>query len=101
MAIHLPPLTGIPSVQPGDALGELLAQAIEENRVGTKPGDVLVVCQKIVSKAEGRVVARRVLAGLALGFVLGAPEIAILDDRDIVPRIAIFEFMVLNPTRSR
>jgi hypothetical protein len=39
-----------------------------------------------IDLAEGRVLARRVLDGLALGFVLGASEIAILDDRDIIPR---------------
>ena len=44
-------------VQPDDDLGALLAQAIEDARVGVKPGDVLVLCQKIVSKAEGRVIA--------------------------------------------
>ncbi len=34
----------------------LLAEAIEASRVGLKRGDVVAVCQKVVSKAEGRVV---------------------------------------------
>lgn len=51
------PIPGLPQVRPGDDLGDLLASAIATSRVGVKPGDVLVVCQKVVSKAEGRVVA--------------------------------------------
>ncbi len=51
------PIPGLPVVRPGDDLADLLANAIDGSRVGVKPGDVLVVCQKVVSKAEGRVVA--------------------------------------------
>lgn len=51
------PIPGLPQVRPGDDLAELLASAISTSRVGVKPGDVLVVCQKVISKAEGRVVA--------------------------------------------
>jgi coenzyme F420-0:L-glutamate ligase/coenzyme F420-1:gamma-L-glutamate ligase len=48
------PLTGIPEVGPGDELGSLVGDAVE--RVGgLEEGDVLVVAQKVVSKAEGRV----------------------------------------------
>ena len=43
-------------VQPGDDLAALLGDAIESARVGVKPHDVVVVCQKVVSKAEGAVV---------------------------------------------
>ncbi|HEX6115710.1 MAG TPA: coenzyme F420-0:L-glutamate ligase [Solirubrobacterales bacterium] len=42
---------GLPEVEPGAALGALLAAAAEP-----AAGDVLVVSQKVVSKAEGRVV---------------------------------------------
>lgn len=48
------PLTGLPEVQPGDDLAALLAAAIERTG-GLEDGDVLVVAQKAVSKAEGRV----------------------------------------------
>jgi coenzyme F420-0:L-glutamate ligase / coenzyme F420-1:gamma-L-glutamate ligase len=45
------PLAGVPEVREGDDLGTLIAAAVElEN------DDVVVVAQKIVSKAEGRVV---------------------------------------------
>jgi coenzyme F420-0:L-glutamate ligase/coenzyme F420-1:gamma-L-glutamate ligase len=57
VAILILPIPGLPSVQPGDDLAELIASAITVAKVGVKPGDVLVVCQKVVSKAEGRVVA--------------------------------------------
>lgn len=56
MALHILPIPGLPRIQPGDDLARLLASAIAESRVGAKDGDLLVVCQKVVSKAEGRVV---------------------------------------------
>lgn len=57
MSVHLLPIPGIPAIRPDDDLGAILAGAIDESRMGVKEGDILVVCQKIVSKAEGRVVA--------------------------------------------
>jgi coenzyme F420-0:L-glutamate ligase / coenzyme F420-1:gamma-L-glutamate ligase len=50
------PLEGIPEVEEGDDLAGLLAEAAGRTG-GFRPGDVLVVAQKAVSKAEGRVVA--------------------------------------------
>ena len=49
-------LEGLPFVQPGDDLVELVARALTQNDVTPRAGDVLVVAQKIVSKAEGRIV---------------------------------------------
>ena len=43
-------------VNSGDPLGEMLAGAIREGGENLQPGDVLAVCQKVVSKREGRVV---------------------------------------------
>lgn len=48
------PLTGIPEVRPGDDLAGLVGDALE-GVGGLEEGDVLVVAQKVVSKAEGRV----------------------------------------------
>lgn len=48
------PLAGIPEIRPGDDLAALLGDAAERLG-GLEPGDVLVVAQKAVSKAEGRV----------------------------------------------
>jgi coenzyme F420-0:L-glutamate ligase / coenzyme F420-1:gamma-L-glutamate ligase len=50
------PLEGIPEIVEGDDLAGLLAKAAGRMG-GFEPGDVLVVAQKAVSKAEGRVVA--------------------------------------------
>jgi len=49
-------LEGLPFVRPGDDLVELIASALKRNGIAPRAGDVLVVAQKIVSKAEGRVV---------------------------------------------
>ncbi len=54
--IQMTPLADVPAVQPGDDLAELLHRAAESAGVALREG-VLVVCQKIVSKAEGRIVA--------------------------------------------
>ncbi len=44
------PISGLPEVTEGMALGELIAARAE-----LEPGDVVVISQKVVSKAEGRV----------------------------------------------
>jgi coenzyme F420-0:L-glutamate ligase / coenzyme F420-1:gamma-L-glutamate ligase len=49
--ISVLPLGGIPEVREGDDLAALIAEVAE-----FEDGDVLVVAQKVVSKAEGRVV---------------------------------------------
>jgi coenzyme F420-0:L-glutamate ligase/coenzyme F420-1:gamma-L-glutamate ligase len=52
--IQVVPLEGIPEVRPGDDLAGLLGDTLERAG-GLQEGDVLVVSQKVVSKAEGRV----------------------------------------------
>src|SRR5215469_3485616 len=52
----LTPLTGVKLVEPGDDLGQIAVSALAANRLMPQNGDVLVVAQKIVSKAEGRYV---------------------------------------------
>ena len=49
-------VVGIPEVNPGDGLGRMIADAAAAQGDALVDGDVLVVTQKIVSKAEGRVV---------------------------------------------
>ncbi|MCC5887686.1 MAG: coenzyme F420-0:L-glutamate ligase [Gammaproteobacteria bacterium] len=49
-------LPGIPQVQAGDDLAELLVNAIRAAGLELQAGDILVLAQKIVSKAEGRTV---------------------------------------------
>lgn len=55
--LELTALTGLPLVRPGDDVGRLITDAISRAQVILKPQDVLVVAQKIISKAEGRVIA--------------------------------------------
>jgi len=54
--IKLHPLPGLPEVAPGDDLAELLHSAAVDAEVPLDRG-ALVVCQKVVSKAEGRLTA--------------------------------------------
>jgi coenzyme F420-0:L-glutamate ligase/coenzyme F420-1:gamma-L-glutamate ligase len=54
--IWLIPLDGIPEVTPGDDLSALIAGSLAAGGIGLEASDVLVVTQKVVSKAEGRVV---------------------------------------------
>jgi coenzyme F420-0:L-glutamate ligase/coenzyme F420-1:gamma-L-glutamate ligase len=55
--ITLTAVPGIPDVQPGDDLVEIIVQALERAGYPLQDGDVVVVAQKVVSKAEGRIVA--------------------------------------------
>jgi coenzyme F420-0:L-glutamate ligase/coenzyme F420-1:gamma-L-glutamate ligase len=52
VTIEVRPVSGMPEVVPGDVLADLIVAAEPDLRTG----DVLVVTQKIVSKAEGRLV---------------------------------------------
>ena len=52
--IQLLPVHGIPEVMPGDNLAELLLARLQEYTL--VDGDILVIAQKIVSKAENRYV---------------------------------------------
>ncbi len=54
--LSLTPLTGIPMVQPGDDLAGLILKSLESGGIHLEDGDVLVLAQKIVSKAENRLV---------------------------------------------
>ena len=49
-------IQGMPEVQQGDDLAALIIDAAQGRGLLIEPGDVIVVTQKIVSKAEGRVV---------------------------------------------
>jgi coenzyme F420-0:L-glutamate ligase/coenzyme F420-1:gamma-L-glutamate ligase len=49
------PVKGIPDIKKGDDLGRLIAGKVEDQGDQFKQGDIAVVSQKIVSKAEGRV----------------------------------------------
>jgi coenzyme F420-0:L-glutamate ligase/coenzyme F420-1:gamma-L-glutamate ligase len=54
MTLTLTPLPGIPLVQAGDDLAQLLLEALDRASIHLQDEDILVLAQKIVSKAEGR-----------------------------------------------
>lgn len=70
----------IPHVQPGDNLAELILMALANAKIELADGDVLAIAQKIVSKAEGRLVR---LADVQPGE--RAREVAAQTDKD--PRV--------------
>src|SRR6266851_1376262 len=55
-AVQILPLTGLPLIRPGDDLPRLMVEAARKLGWGIREKDVLVVGQKAVSKAEGRLV---------------------------------------------
>jgi coenzyme F420-0:L-glutamate ligase/coenzyme F420-1:gamma-L-glutamate ligase len=73
-------LAGIPTIQAGDDLVPLIAAAMNGAELVLEDGDVLVLAQKIVSKAEAR--------SVRLGDVVASPravELAALTNKD--PRV--------------
>lgn len=56
MPLVLTALKGIPLIRQGDDLADIILAALKASRLALEDNDVLVVGQKIVSKAEGRMV---------------------------------------------
>lgn len=54
MQLVLTPLQGIPLVEEGNDLAEFIRHSLQLDEINLQNGDVLVLAQKIVSKAEGR-----------------------------------------------
>ncbi len=54
--LRILPITGIGEIAPGTDLSDLIYNALWQQQVSLQQGDVLVVTQKIISKAEGRLV---------------------------------------------
>jgi coenzyme F420-0:L-glutamate ligase/coenzyme F420-1:gamma-L-glutamate ligase len=55
-ALQLTPLPGLPLVEPGDDLAGMILDTLSHTAIRLSDGDILVLAQKIVSKAEGRLV---------------------------------------------
>lgn len=49
-------LENFPLIKPGDNLAKIIVEVAEKNGVKIEEGDVIVVAQKVFSKAEGRIV---------------------------------------------
>jgi coenzyme F420-0:L-glutamate ligase/coenzyme F420-1:gamma-L-glutamate ligase len=56
VTLSIIPLNGIGEIRPGDEIAEFVARAAHEQNTPLVAGDCLVVTQKIVSKAENRLV---------------------------------------------
>jgi coenzyme F420-0:L-glutamate ligase/coenzyme F420-1:gamma-L-glutamate ligase len=54
--ISLTAVEGIPMVKAGDDLAALIAKGLADTGYKLAAGDILVLCQKVVSKSEGRIV---------------------------------------------
>ena len=55
-SLSMTALSGIPLVRPGDDLVEYILKGLRSERLYLTDGDILVIAQKVVSKAEGRYV---------------------------------------------
>src|SRR5260370_1089045 len=66
-------LPGLPEIQPGDDLSAQITNAARKARMHFENGDILVVAQKIVSKAEGAV--------LRLATIEPSPQAQAIADR--------------------
>ena len=55
-SLSLTALSGIPLVRPGDDLVEYILKGLRSEKLYLTDGDILVIAQKVVSKAEGRYV---------------------------------------------
>lgn len=100
--LTLTTLPGIPAIEPGDDLTQIVIDAYF--RAGVKPadGDVLIVAQKVVSKAEGRYVRLSEIAPSATARELAATthkdprvvELILRESREVVrqrPGVIIVE----------
>ena len=56
MPLTLTPLTGIPLIRNGDYLPDIIWNALLNNQIELLENDILVITQKIVSKAEGQLI---------------------------------------------
>jgi len=55
-AVSALPVRHVPAVRPGDPLARILLEGVSASGLRVEDGDVIAVCQKVVSKAEGRIV---------------------------------------------
>jgi coenzyme F420-0:L-glutamate ligase / coenzyme F420-1:gamma-L-glutamate ligase len=49
-------IPGIPEIQPGDDLGAIIVESVQRTEIIVVESDVVVIAQKVVSKAEGQIV---------------------------------------------
>lgn len=54
MPLTFTPLDAFPLIKPGDSLADLILKSLSDSKIVLQENDILVIAQKIVSKAEGR-----------------------------------------------
>jgi coenzyme F420-0:L-glutamate ligase/coenzyme F420-1:gamma-L-glutamate ligase len=54
--LELIPVSGIPEIKEGDGLAQIIVDALKSQRLDLKEKDIVVIAQKVVSKAEGKTV---------------------------------------------
>ncbi len=80
MSLELFPVIGIPLVQPGDSLAQIILRQLQQMGQQLRPDDIIVLAQKVVSKAEGRLVPLATVQPTA-----EAEALALVVDKD--PRV--------------
>jgi len=56
MTLMLTPLQNIPLIRQGDDLADIIVNLLEHSNIALEDNDIFVLAQKVVSKAEGRMV---------------------------------------------
>jgi coenzyme F420-0:L-glutamate ligase / coenzyme F420-1:gamma-L-glutamate ligase len=101
-AVSIYPVPGLPEIVNGASLPDLIVEGVERLGMSLAPGDVVVITQKVVSKAEGRVVsldrvqpsARATEIGQRIGFDPRHVEVILSESVRVVreaPRVLITE----------
>jgi len=101
-AVSIYPVGGLPEIVNGASLPDLIADALKRLGMSFDAGDVVVITQKVVSKAEGRVVSldrvhpsvRATEIGRRIGFDPRHVEVILSESVRIVreaPRVLITE----------
>jgi coenzyme F420-0:L-glutamate ligase/coenzyme F420-1:gamma-L-glutamate ligase len=75
--VHIVGLQGLPNVTPGTDLAQVIVEAAQAQGFAFSRGDILVVTQKIVSKAEGQLVDLQTVTPSPF-----AVQVAKLQDKD-------------------
>lgn len=102
LRLTLTGLAKIPMIQPGDDLAEIILRSMRQSRLTLKDGDLLVIAQKIISKAEGRMVNLKEVTPSPQAIELGeqsgkdarACQVLLWDTREIIrvrPGVIIVE----------
>lgn len=84
-SVQLTALAGVPMVRPGDDLADIILASLAASGIAVRDGDVLVLAQKIVSKAQDRFVR--------LGDVVASPR-AVQLAREVGKRAELVELIL-------